>query len=165
MPKVKEALKWMTITTLVASMAGCNTLTKTVSVMEDGAACRQISEAGMHRVKGPIIQSTGAGVVLSNKPIKSVDAASEEDENYWTVRVDMGAKPTAGYGLKLVSEKLVITDQTARFALQWVEPEPGSMQAQMISYPCLYLKVEKGDYEVLEAVDPSGVVVHRLSLP
>ncbi|MET0027865.1 MAG: protease complex subunit PrcB family protein [Candidatus Thiodiazotropha sp.] len=165
MPIANTVLKWLTITTLVGTMSGCNTLTKTVTVMEDGVACRQVQSPGMVLVKGPIIRSTGAGVVLSNKSLSPSEESSQEDDGFWTVRVDMGSKPSGGFGLKLVSDKLVISDQTARFALQWIEPSPGSVQAQMISYPCLYLKVEKGDYKRLEAVDGSGVVVHSLDLP
>jgi hypothetical protein len=38
-------------------------------------------------------------------------------------------------------------------------------QIQMLTYPCLYLKVAKGDYTRLEVVDEEGNVMHGLDLP
>jgi hypothetical protein len=152
------------VSLLTLIVLGCNTMSKSVSVIEGGLRCRQVESPGMSLTKGTQIQNAGS-VMLSNKSLKSAEPLSQEDDDYWTVRVDMGRKPSSGYGLKLLSDKLLVADQVARFGLKWIEPAPGRVQAQVISYPCLYLKVEKGEYNRLEAVDESGRAVHVLDLP
>ncbi len=157
-------LKWLGLCSLCIVMSACNTVSNSVSVVEDGA-CSQNQAAGMHLVKGPSIKNTGGGVILSNKSLDPKDDEKSDDDSFWLVRVDMGQQPSGGYGLKLISDKLAIKDQTASFALQWAKPEAGSVQMQMLTYPCLYLKVAKGDYARLEVVDKEGTVKLGLDLP
>jgi hypothetical protein len=98
------------------------------------------------------------------KPQKDTDATSLDQEQFWMVRVDMGWRPSGGYGLRLMSEQLEISSDTARVALEWLQPKAGSAQIQALTYPCLYLKIEKGNYSRLEIVDQEGVVRHHLNL-
>jgi hypothetical protein len=102
---------------------------------------------------------------MSDKSLKVEDEVKADADNTWLIRVDMGQQPSGGYGLKLLSDKLAIKEQTATFALQWRKPDPDMAQIQMLTYPCLYLKVAKGDYTRLEVVDEEGNVMHGLDLP
>ena len=102
--------------------------------------------------------------MFSDKSLKPEDDDQADSEEFWLVRVDMGQQPSGGYGLKLLSDKLVISGETASFALQWSKPEPGMAQMQMVTYPCLYLKIAKGDYTRLQVVDEEGAVKHGLDL-
>ncbi len=162
--KLFNPLKWLGLGSLCLVMSACNTVSNSVTVLKDSAVCSQNESAGIHLVKGPSIQNNGGGMVLSNQ---SLDPKEEEKEgdSFWLVRVDMGGQPSGGYGLKLLSERLVIDGQTARFALKWAALEADSVQIQMLTYPCLYLKVAKGDYTRLEVVDEEGAVKHSLDLP
>jgi hypothetical protein len=92
------------------------------------------------------------------------DARSSDQDQFWIVRVDMGRQASGGYGLRLMSEQLEISSDTARVALEWLRPKAGIAQIQALTYPCLYLKIAKGNYSRLEIVDQEGVIRHHLSL-
>jgi hypothetical protein len=151
-------------------MSACNTVSNSVTVVKDGVTCGQNQAAGMYlirekSIKNISIKDTGGGVVFSDKSLKPQDDAGDGDDAFWLVRVDMGQQPSGGYGLKLLSDKLAVSGQTASFALQWVKPKPGMAQIQILTFPCLYLKIAKGDYIHLEVVDEEGTVRHSLDLP
>ncbi|MEW8204748.1 MAG: protease complex subunit PrcB family protein [Candidatus Thiodiazotropha taylori] len=160
-----NTLKWLGLSALMITMTACNTQDNSVSVVKDGVVCSNNQAAGMHLVKEGVIKNVGGGVVMSDKSLKAGEEAKSEADDSWLVRVDMGQQPSGGYALKLLSDKLVIEEQTATFALQWSKPEPGMAQVQMITYPCLYLKVAKGDYTRLAVVDEEGNQKHSLDLP
>jgi hypothetical protein len=157
-------IKWLALASLCVVMSACNTITNSVTVVKQGA-CRQNQPAGLHLVKDVLIRDSGGGAFVSNKSLKPKDDENLADDSFWLVRVDMGQQPSGGYGLKLLSDKLAVKDQTARFALQWAKPEAGKAQIQILTYPCLYLKVAKGDYKRLQVVDEEGTVRHSLDLP
>jgi hypothetical protein len=147
---------------LVAS--GCNTLaSSSVTVLENGYVCGVNQTAGVQLV-------SDAGANLTDNTRIGFDATKKEtdssldQEQFWVVRVSMGQKPSGGYGLRLISEHLEISSETARVSLQWLEPKTGTAQIQALTYPCLYLKIAKGNYSRLEIVDQEGVVRHDMNL-
>jgi hypothetical protein len=159
-------MKWLVWLTLCFISSGCNALDNSVSVVDDGFACGRTKAPGMYLVKkGLSIDNTWVGVkqsdTLSHPKADGQDALAGS----LLIRVDMGQQPSGGYGLKLLSDKLAVSGQTASFALQWVEPKPRMGQIQILTYPCLYLKIAKGNYTRLEVVDENGVVQHGLDLP
>jgi hypothetical protein len=103
--------------------------------------------------------------MLSDPSVKLQADDEYTDDASWIVRVDMGEKPSGGYRLDLRSEELSLSGQTARFAMEWQIPDPDSMQIQMVTYPCLYLKIAKGEYKRLTVVDEEGNEKHALDLP
>jgi hypothetical protein len=163
--KIFNSLKWFGMSSLFFAISACNSLDNSVSVVKDGAVCSKSQASGMRLVKGLNIKNTGMGVVLSDKSLKPKDDDQDDTDAFWLIRVDMGQQPSGGYGLKLLSEKLAVNNQTATFALEWGKPKPGMAQVQMLTFPCLYLKIAKGDYNRLEVVDEEGVVRHGLDLP
>lgn len=68
----------------------------------------------------------------------------------------MGQKPTAGFHLKLGEKQVVAKDDIAHLYIHWVEPPPDAVVAQMISSPCLMLKLSKGAYSRLHILDQNG---------
>ena len=160
-----NTLKWLGLSALCITMTACNTQDHSVAVVKDGVVCSNNQAAGMHLMKGGNIKNVGGGVVMSDKSLKPGDEGKTDADDSWLIRVDMGQQPSGGYGLKLLSDKLAIEGQTATFALQWSTPEPGMAQIQMLTFPCLYLKVAKGDYTRLAVVDEEGNLKHSLDLP
>jgi hypothetical protein len=161
--KVLKRFGW---SLLLIGLAGCNVLANSVTVVEGGMVCGTNQTAGIHLVKkGTSIKNTGGGAFFSDKSLKAEDDDLSDSASFWLLRVDMGQQPSGGYGLKLLSDKLSISGRTASFALQWREPKPGMAQIQMLTYPCLYLKVLKGDYTRLEVIDETGAVKFGLDLP
>ncbi|MES9970634.1 MAG: protease complex subunit PrcB family protein [Candidatus Thiodiazotropha sp.] len=98
-----------------------------------------------------------------SSPKPSVDNNTDRDQ-FWIIRVNMGQQPSGGYGLRLLSEQLDITANTATVTLEWLQPKPGSVQMQALTYPCIYLKLAKSDYSQLEIADQEGEIRFQLNL-
>ncbi|MEW8028142.1 MAG: protease complex subunit PrcB family protein [Candidatus Thiodiazotropha sp.] len=134
-----------------------------VSVLEQGYVCSVNQTAGLQLLSDAVSKQTDSARIGVSKPQKDTNAGLAQ-EQFWIVRVNMGQQPSGGYALRLISEHLEITSDTARVAVEWLQPKPGSVQIQALTYPCLYLKIAKGDYSRLEIVDQEGVVRHDLNL-
>lgn len=55
----------------------------------------------------------------------------------WAVAVNLGQKPTAGYGLELQSRAGEFKDGTLTIYLKQIQPSPGTMQATAMTMPCV----------------------------
>ena len=72
--------------------------------------------------------------------------------------VYMGQKPTSGYSLTIVPEKACISDQAAMVTLKWQTPAPDAITAQVVTHPCIFIKVPKGDFSKIRILDRQGRV-------
>ncbi len=77
-------------------------------------------------------------------------------QNEIALLVEMGQKPTLGYRLELVNNNLLASDGGAYISMNWVAPKDNAYLAQMISSPCLLLKLDRGDYESVLIKDSKG---------
>ncbi|MCG7882716.1 MAG: protease complex subunit PrcB family protein [Candidatus Thiodiazotropha taylori] len=144
--------------------SGCNTMaSSSVSVLKQGYVCSVNQPAGLQLVSDAVAKQADSARIGVDTPQKDADT-SLDPEQFWIVRVNMGQQPSGGYALRLISDQLEISSDTARVALEWLQPKPGSVQIQALTYPCLYLKIARDNYSRLEIVDQEGVVRHHLSL-
>jgi hypothetical protein len=67
-----------------------------------------------------------------------------------------GLKPSAGYRIFADEKKIRIEDGVLRIVIDIQTPQPGQMQAQMLTAPCLVLSVPSGGYREIEIVDTFG---------
>ena len=67
--------------------------------------------------------------------------------------ISMGQQRTGGYGVKLHDETLAVEGNRAIVKILWLEPAPGAIQIQVITSPCLLVKVPLGSYSRIEVVD------------
>jgi hypothetical protein len=72
--------------------------------------------------------------------------------------IRMGRKPASGYGIELASKQIVLRDQTAIVTVRWIEPARDAILAQMITSPCMLIKLAKGNYTAIRIVDQTGTV-------
>lgn len=70
--------------------------------------------------------------------------------------VTMGQKPTAGYTISLADRVGTIADNIATIRLNWQEPEKDSVTAQVITSPCLFIKIKKGGFAKIRIIDQRG---------
>ncbi|MES9990744.1 MAG: protease complex subunit PrcB family protein [Candidatus Thiodiazotropha sp.] len=133
-----------------------------ISVLEKGYVCGVSQAAGVELVSDNVAKQTD-NTRISATQEKSLESDPGTNPN-WIVRVDMGQQPSGGYGLRLISDNLEISSDTARVALEWLQPKSGSMQVQALTYPCIYLQVAKGRYTRLDIIDQHGEVRHSLDL-
>lgn len=79
------------------------------------------------------------------------------------VMVYMGEQPTTGYSLALNHTQN--KENTLYIYLDWLEPAANSNQAQVITYPCIGIPVEKGGYNnIMVVTDPVHLKVN-ISIP
>jgi len=93
-------------------------------------------------------------------PVPVVDFDAEH-----VVTIQMGQKPTGGYGIELAEPDATLKDGEALIRLRWVEPPPGSIVTQILTSPCLIVSLPKGAYEKITITDENGSVRETISLP
>jgi hypothetical protein len=71
--------------------------------------------------------------------------------------VEMGTRPTGGYGLA-VSRSAVLRGELVILSATFVSPAPGSMRTQAVSSPCALVRLPPGRYDRVELQDQTGAV-------
>jgi hypothetical protein len=119
---------------------------------QTGPSARWIGTEGAFRA------AMGAGGVFGAEPDPPVDFKREG-----VVAVYMGQRPTGGYGLTLESEDVAVANGVATLVVAFHEPSPGGMVIQVLTSPCLLVRLPKVDVREVRVVDPGGTV--RASAP
>ena len=83
---------------------------------------------------------------------------------YRVLLVRMGRKPTAGYGLACIPERSGLDGATAVVALEWSEPPPGQISAQVVTNPFVVLKISKPGYNRVKLVDQNDQTLFELAV-
>ncbi len=68
----------------------------------------------------------------------------------------MGKQPTAGYGLRLAENNAQVKENTAIIRLTVTTPAPNRPAAQVITSPCMLIKLPKAQYNSLMLVSQDG---------
>lgn len=75
------------------------------------------------------------------------------------ILVEMGQQPTLGYRIELSEAgSLNVKQGLSQLTLDWVRPPAGSIVAQMVSSPCLLLKLNRGNYVSVQILNRQGIV-------
>jgi len=72
---------------------------------------------------------------------------------YGVLFITMGQQRTGGYGITLSDQPLVINNNVATLQTEWMAPSPDMMVIQMLTNPCLLVKVPRGAYSRIKVVD------------
>lgn len=85
------------------------------------------------------------------------DSAARSDPVNFTenavLLISMGQQRTGGYSIALLNQQLRIDNSTAVVEVRWQEPKPGMMLTQMLSNPCIFIEVPRGEYKTIEVRD------------
>jgi hypothetical protein len=73
------------------------------------------------------------------------------------VVVEMGTRPTGGYGIA-VARQAELRGDLVTLQATFVSPAPGSMRTQALSTPCVLVRLPPGRYGRVEVQDPTGTV-------
>jgi len=96
------------------------------------------------------------GTTLGGKPIP---LPKLDFQHEIALLVEMGQQPTLGYQIALSKTyNLHITQGQARLTLDWIRPPADAMVAQMISSPCLLLKLERGAYSSVQILGRQNAI-------
>lgn len=75
--------------------------------------------------------------------------------------ISMGEQSTAGYSLSLVSGSVSRSGAELVVVIESVEPSPEDVVAQVITRPCLGLRLPPGEYPSVRVVDTAGREIAR----
>lgn len=165
---MKNYLGIMAFVNLAACAAPTSdTLIFDVDVLINSAHCGYYQETGRviwvessdeFTIAWDKVYSRGLGAPKIEKP--NMDFMREN-----VLVVFMGQRPTAGYGFTLPPNALSLAGDTASLKLNYLSPPKGAMTAQIITSPCIFLKITKTSIHKLRIIDQEGYQHHVLSLP
>jgi len=78
--------------------------------------------------------------------------------------VEMGERATAGYGVDLAAPEVEVRAGTAWVRTRWTMPAPGTINAQVITSPCVVIKLPKGDFDAIRVVDQNDKQRARIAV-
>jgi hypothetical protein len=140
---------------LVGACSGKQERSARAEVVYDTAQCSQ-SVAGAQ-----LLQSDEEFYALAKSSPKHIklgvgdEEASHEKLNfdaYHYLLLSAGVKPTGGYQYVLQSDLAIIKQNVLSLNVELQSPPKDSMQAQMITYPCTVISIEKLGYESIETL-------------
>lgn len=81
-------------------------------------------------------------------------------EHHGVLLITMGEQPTAGYRLNFLPERhrVELRGRTLRVDLAWETPPPESMQAQVLTHPCMLLQLPRRSFNRVRVIDQEGTV-------
>jgi hypothetical protein len=70
----------------------------------------------------------------------------------------MGKMPAGGYRIELASSLVSVQDGTAIVSVRWTVPAKDAVLTQRITGPCLAIRMKRGGYARIKAMDEAGVI-------
>ncbi|WP_185015663.1 protease complex subunit PrcB family protein [Salinisphaera orenii] len=93
---------------------------------------------------------------IAYRSIEEFDADLAADRG--VLVVEMGQRPTGGYGIDLDRDKTAIEDDTLTIGMTWSAPRLDAAVSQALVAPCVVLRLPQGDYTDVRVVDQLGDV-------
>ncbi len=84
--------------------------------------------------------------------------------SYGVLAVEMGEQRTAGYGFDTKAVSAYMTGTMAVVSLVWHRPDPGAHTAQMMTSPCILLRLPKKSYNTIRVMDQQGLIIMTVTL-
>ena len=99
----------------------------------------------------------------SNRLGGSAAAPSIDFDTHGVLLIELGQRPTAGYLLRLASQRLVMDkgDGLITFSID----KPSGVAAQVITSPCLFVAAPRGDYRGMRALSTDNTVNVQTAVP
>ena len=143
-------------TVLLGACASNGTLTATEVLNHQNC---QAAEIGLRKVSFADVAKLRGSTLLS---MSAPDAAADPDEDVLLFVLAKGHQPTPGYRFELKGARQA--GQVVTIEFSWHTPAPDSVQAQVITFPCLVVGMERGDYNTVRAVDSNGALLGELRI-
>jgi len=83
----------------------------------------------------------------------------------WVVLLEMGRRPTLGYRLALNDVAPKVINHHLEVTVGWIEPGQNMAVGEMLTSPCLLLKLPKGPYQAILFKDQNGMRKAILDIP
>lgn len=124
------------------------------------ANCKD-AEDGLHLVSYADVARLRGSTLLSMSP-GSQAGDSAGDPALLLIAVSAGRQPTPGYFFSLNDARL--KNGAAELQLHWQTPDPDGVQAQVITYPCIVVGLEAGEFSDIRAVNQHGELLGEIRI-
>lgn len=151
-------------------LAGCGTqpvsTSLTATLLTAGAYCGHMDTAGKAVWLDNAAELHAVYDAINRQRLGESPAWPEVDfMNYGVIAVFMGLKSTGGYTLALENQEVPINKKVAELRLISGTPSPDQFTVQVITSPCLLIKMPKAGYSAVRIVDRGGSLHYALELP
>lgn len=101
----------------------------------------------------PRFPATDTGFPATNTGFPATDTGFPATNTGKLFSIDMGERPSAGYALAL--QRAIQAQGVLTIYVDWQEPSPNTMTAQVMTHPCLVVRLPP-DVEKIRVVDQTG---------
>ncbi len=103
---------------------------------------------------------TGIKKIQRNMPgSRAINLPKLDFQKEIVLLIEMGQQPTLGYRLELgESDSLTVKQGRFQLMLDWIQRSADSTVAQVVSSPCLLLKLDRGNYNSVQILNRQGIV-------
>ena len=136
---------------------------KTVTPVYQGRHCGRTAAASRVTWIQDQAQLDDVFQKMRRTTIGSSTAPDVDFTAYALILIELGQRPTAGYQMRLASQRMVMDkgDGLITFSVE----TPGSYAAQVITSPCLLVSVPRGDYRSVRAISTDNAISVRTAVP
>jgi hypothetical protein len=163
--RIPTLLRWLIVIPLCLSyLIGCDRgLELAATEVLNNTNCkgaeeglRKVSYADVARLRGSTLLSM-TGSAGTAEP-----STAAGKTQLLLFAVSQGRQPTPGYFFTLKDARL--KDGVAELQLNWQTPDAESVQAQVITYPCIVIGVEAGEFRDVRALDQDGELLGEVRI-
>ena len=83
---------------------------------------------------------------------------------YYILAIEMGRQPTAGFGIDAEKITASLEDHTAMVHISWKGPSSDALAAQIITSPCVLVRLERGDYDRILVKDQKNQILGQFAV-
>ena len=87
---------------------------------------------------------------------RSENAARVDFQKSGVLLIHMGQKPTTGYEMTLGEAPVSVSRGVALVSVNWVQPPADALLPQMITRPCILIRLPRAGYTDIRITDQSG---------
>lgn len=106
-------------------------------IAKPGLTLYQTPEAFTRAMEGESADSHALKQQL--EPVNGGGAAAALEDGNWAIVANLGQQPSAGYSVQLASSTAQLSGKTLTLQLQQSSPRAGTMQAAVVTTPCVVI--------------------------
>ena len=156
-PRPLKTLQTLLLALLAGYLSGCGDQPQFAAIEVLNYANCQGAERGVRQVSYAEVAKLRGSTLLG-----MTTGDSSDTPEVILLSVFKGAQPTPGFSFSLSTARLV--QGTAELTVQWHEPDPNMVQAQMMTYPCLVIGIEPGGYSTVRVREGDGTLLGELAI-
>lgn len=122
-----------------------------------GQDCGEVAdEAAAHWLNDEAAYQAELQKIMDVRPGSTAGLLPVDFSRQGVLCIAMGFKPTAGFSLGLASGEVTVDNKTATVRITWNEPPVGALVPQMLTSPCLLVRLPKLGFTAVRVVDQAG---------